>query len=126
MRRLSTISLVIPSSANLKCRVGSANGELMIGFSMTVWVNVVISVITLNQKALPESFPQLLRFPARCSSGRAFQLASQQHWHGSDFQGRAQLPRAILSFRRLMSRHRLHHKGACQRDRGLAFLLPRE
>ena len=40
MRRPSTSSLVMPSSVNLKWRVGSSNGELMIGFSMTTWVIV--------------------------------------------------------------------------------------
>jgi hypothetical protein len=35
LRRLpSAISLVIPSSSNRKCRVGSANGEFRIGFSI--------------------------------------------------------------------------------------------
>ncbi len=33
-RRPSAISLVIPSSSNLKCRVGSVNGEFRIGFSI--------------------------------------------------------------------------------------------
>lgn len=36
MRRPSTISLVIPSSLNLKWYVGSSKGELMIGLSITV------------------------------------------------------------------------------------------
>ncbi len=35
VRRPSTISLVIPSSEKRKWRVGSSNGELMMGFSMT-------------------------------------------------------------------------------------------
>jgi hypothetical protein len=35
VRRWETISLVIPSSLNRKWRCGSANGELMTGFSMT-------------------------------------------------------------------------------------------
>ncbi len=34
-RRPSAISSVMPSSENRKCRVGSSNGELRIGFSMT-------------------------------------------------------------------------------------------
>ena len=33
-RRPSTGSVVIPSSSNLKCRVGSAKGEFRIGFSI--------------------------------------------------------------------------------------------
>ena len=35
IRRASTISFVIPSSANRKWRVGSTKGELRTGFSMT-------------------------------------------------------------------------------------------
>ena len=38
VRRPSAISSVIPSSLNLKWRVGSEKGELMIGFSMTTWL----------------------------------------------------------------------------------------
>jgi hypothetical protein len=34
-RRDGTISFVMPSSSNRKCRLGSSNGELMTGFSMT-------------------------------------------------------------------------------------------
>jgi hypothetical protein len=39
VRRPSMISLVIPSSVNLKCRPGSRNGELITGFSITALLN---------------------------------------------------------------------------------------
>ena len=44
VRRPSAISSVMPSSLNLKWRVGSSKGELMIGFSMITWSYWLASV----------------------------------------------------------------------------------
>jgi hypothetical protein len=38
VRRPSAWTFVIPSSSNLKWRVGSSKGELIMGFSMTTWL----------------------------------------------------------------------------------------